>query len=104
MSFRASYKGIGEMLCTPEMQAEMRRRAEKIAEAARADAPYDPRSKDGTHYKDSFAVDSGVQERKTRRAFGRVTNTDPAAFYIEYGTRDTPAHHTLARALDHARD
>ena len=102
--FDASFEGIGEMLCSPEMQAEMRRRAEKVKAAAEAAAPFDPHSKDGTHYKDSFSVDSGVREGKTRRAFGRATNDDPAAFYIEYGTSDTPRHRTLGRALDHAKD
>jgi len=102
--FDADYKGIGEMLCSPEMQADMKRRAENVMAYAVATAPYDPHSKDGTHYKDSFTVDSGVREGKTRRAYGRVTNDDPAAFYIEYGTSDTPRHRTLGRALDHAKD
>lgn len=104
MSFHADYHGIGEMLCSPEMQAEMHRRAEKVKAAAEAAAPYDPASKDGTHYKDSFTVESGVREGKTRRAYGRVVNDDPAAFYIEYGTSDTPRYRTLGRALDHAKD
>jgi len=104
VSFNADYKGIGEMLCSPEMQAEMLRRAEKVKAAAEAMAPFDPRSKDGTHYKDSFEVSSGVREGKTRRAFGRVTNTDPAAWYVEWGTSDTPRFRVLGKALDHARD
>jgi len=103
-TFRASFEGIGTMLCSPEMQAEMRRRAEKVKAAAEAMAPFDPGSKDGTHYKDSFTVESGVREGKTRRAYGRVTNDDPAAFYIEWGTKDTPRFRVLGRALDHARD
>lgn len=102
--FQWDYKGAGELLVSEGMQAEMRRRADKVMAAAVADAPYDAKSTDGTHYKDSFEVSSGVREGKTRRAYGRVENTDEAAFYVEYGTRNNPAHHTLLRALDAAKD
>lgn len=100
--FKASYDGIGQMLRSTEMQADMRRRAEKIKNAATVDAPYDPASV--THYRDAFSVESGVREGASRRAFGRVTNDDAAAFYIEYGAKTIPAHHTLTRALDAAKD
>jgi len=103
-SFNADFRGIGEMLCSPEMQADMKARAERVAARAQATAPYDPDSKDGTHYRDAFTVESGVQAGKTRRAYGKVTNDDPAAFYIEHGTGDTPKHRTLGRALDAAKD
>lgn len=102
--FQANYDGIGEMLCSPGMQAEMLRRARRVMEAAIADAPYDPKDRDGNHYKDGFSVDAGIQERKTRRAFGRVTNDNEAAFLVEYGSKNNPAHHTLTRALDAAKD
>lgn len=102
--FNGSYDGVGEMLCSAAMQAEMRRRAEKMLAAAVADAPYDPTDKDGDHYRDHFSVESGVRQGKTRRAYGRVTNDHVAALSIEFGTSDTPAHHTLTRALDAAKD
>jgi Bacteriophage HK97-gp10, putative tail-component len=103
MAFRWDYKGGGEMLRTPEMQAEMRRRAEKVAAAAEAAAPVYPGPRGG-QYKKSFSVSSGVRERGSRRAFGRVTNDAPEAFYVEYGNRNTPRHRTLGRALDAAKD
>jgi len=103
-SYNADYHGIGEMLCSPEMQADMKARAEKVKARAEAIAPFDPKAKDGTHYRDAFSVESGVQEGKTRRAFGRVLNDDSAAFYIEHGTRDTPKHRVLGKALDAAKD
>jgi hypothetical protein len=102
--FDASYAGIGEMLVSGFMQAHMRARAEKVAALAQQIAPYDPDSKDGTHYRDAFEVSSGVREGRTRRAYGRVENHDDAAFYVEYGTKNNPAHHTLGKALDAARD
>lgn len=104
MTYKPSYTGIGEMLCAPFMQAEMRRRAEKVKEYAEATAPYDPDDKDNDHYRDHFSVSSGVQEGKTRRAVGTVTNDHVAALSIEAGTKDTDAHWTLTRALDAARD
>lgn len=102
-SFRADYTGIGRMLVSEAMQAEMHRRASRVKEAAESAAPYDAADKDGDHYRDHFTVSSGVQEHKTRRAVGTVTNDHPAAFQIEVGTKDTPAHRTLTRALDAAK-
>jgi hypothetical protein len=104
-NFEGDYRGIGEMLCSEEMQAEMHRRADKIAVAAEADAPVGPASDPHRgRYKASFTVGSGVQEGKTRRAYGRVTNDAPEAIYVEYGNKNTDAHHTLGRALDAAKD
>ena len=102
--FDADFSGIGDMLCSPEMQADMRARAERVAARAQATAPYDADSKDGTHYRDAFSVESGVTAGKSRRAYGSVTNDDGAAFQIEHGTKKTPKHRTLGRALDAAKD
>jgi len=104
-SFKASYEGIGEMLCSDGMVAEMRRRAEKVKVAAEALAPYDPTSIDGSHYRDSFKVTAGVERTlATLRAVGRVSNADEAAVFIEYGTSKTPDYHVLGKAIDAARD
>jgi hypothetical protein len=103
--FQADYQGIGEMLCSEEMQAEMHRRAAKIAVAAEADAPIGPASDPHAgRYKAAFKVESGVREGKTRRAYGQVTNDSPEAVYVEYGNKNIHAHHTLGRALDSAKD
>lgn len=103
-SFRADYGGIGQLLVSPQMQAEMHRRAERMKEAAEADAPYDERDRDGDHYRDHFTVSSGVQERKTRRAVGTLTNDSPVAFLVEFGSKNNDPHYTLTRALDAAHD
>lgn len=102
--FNPDYKGIGEMLTASWMQAEMRKRAEKVRAAAVAMAPdYDPK---GVGYKYEFEVDSGVKTSKkgTRRAYGRVTNKSPHAIYVEYGGKSTPRHRVLGKALDAAKD
>jgi regulator of protease activity HflC (stomatin/prohibitin superfamily) len=103
-NFRPNHAGIGEMLNRPAMVRHMQARANKIAAAARQAAPFDPNSKDGTHYKDSFTVSAqalgGIHHD---RAEAKVTNDDAAAFYIEYGTRKTTRHRTLGKAIDAAR-
>ncbi len=100
--FRASYAGIGEMLRSPQMQAGMRRLAEKVKKRAETDAPVgdlatDPHS---GRYKASFAVESGIQSRATSRAYGEVINTSPEALIVELGTSEQEGHHTLLRALE----
>jgi hypothetical protein len=97
--YDANYAGIGEMLCMPGMVADMRRRAEKVKDFAEATAPVDDGGPHPGRYKAAFHVDSGIQQGKTRRAFGRVTNDSPEAFYVEYGNRNVPKHRTLGTAL-----
>lgn len=96
-TFNASFRGIGDMLKSPEMQAEMERRARKGEELAVAIAPFDEKSKDGTHYKERFRVEP--RPRKDR-ACAALVNDDEAAFYVEYGTKHNPAHHVMHKALD----
>jgi hypothetical protein len=98
--FRASFSGIGKMIRSPGMQAEMRRRAEKVKAVAEATAPAE-----SGEYKGSFRVTSGARGGwKEDRAYGRVTNTSEHAFYVEFGTSKTPKHETLRRALRAAGD
>ncbi|MFF5261365.1 HK97 gp10 family phage protein [Actinomadura viridis] len=98
--FQASYRGIGQMIRSPWMQAEMRRRAEKVKAVAAATAPVETGA-----YKRSFTVSSGARGGIRRdRAYGRVTNTAGHAVYVEYGTSKIPARYTLRNALRAARD
>lgn len=98
--FRPSYAGIGRMIRSPQMQAEMRRRAEKVARRAQAFAPVET-----GEYKSSFEVSSGARGGFRRdRAYGRVTNTAPHAVFVEFGSSTVHAHHTLRRALRAAGD
>jgi hypothetical protein len=102
--YQADYSGIGRLLTSPGMVAEMRRRAEKMKVYAESIAPVDEHGPHPGRYKASFHVESGVQRRKTSRAFGRLYNDSPEAFYVEFGTSRTPRHRVLGRSLDAARD
>lgn len=98
--FRASYTGIGRMLRSEPMLAAMLARAEQVKARAEAIAPVDT-----GEYARSFSVE-GTRAGGAHhdRAVAAVRSDDPAAFAIEVGTEDTPAHRTLRKALDAARD
>jgi hypothetical protein len=102
--FRASYSGIGQMLKSAEMEAAMLQRAEQIKARAEATAPVgDPRTDPHAgRYRDSFKVESGREGGRNKdRAYGRVENDSPEAFYVEYGTSKIEARHTLLNAAQH---
>lgn len=105
MSYDHDYTAFGELvLCAPWMVDEMKRRADAVADIARAEAPVGPEGDPHRGlYRDSFEVTSGIQERGTRRAYGEVANTAPYAIDVEYGNRTTPKYRTLGKALDAAR-
>lgn len=104
------------VLCAPWMVAEMGRRGEKVKVFAELHAPYDPDDPDGTHYRESFELDTGISTEHTRRAYARVSNTDwPTCLWIEYGFHagidkhgePYPAfarHRTLGAALEAAKE
>jgi hypothetical protein len=83
MAFRWDYKGGGEMLTMPGMQADMRRRAEKVMREAESTAPVG-QGRHAGRYKRSFSVSSGIRgQGRSRRAFGRVTlNTAPSTMTV----------------------
>jgi len=114
-TYRHDYKAFGALvLNAPWMEADMRARAERVKALAEAIAPYDPTDRDGEHYRDFFEADSGTHGGIHHdRTYGRVSNTHPAARYIEFGTAEsvddkgrkhgaTPRHRTLGKALDAA--
>jgi hypothetical protein len=102
-----SYEGIGEMLRSPFMVEEMKRRVDLIKEAAEAAAPVgnprrDPHS---GRYARSFgtsATDKGGF--KHDRAEGLVYNDAPEALIVEKGTSRQRGHHTLMNAVEATRD
>jgi hypothetical protein len=105
--FNASYSGIGELLRSPQMEAAMRARAEAIKTKAEATAPVgDPKSDPHPgRYRDSFKVESGRDGgRKRDRAYGRVLNDSPEAFYVEYGSSKIDARHTLLNAAQAVKE
>lgn len=104
--YKHDYQAFGEhVLRSDFMREAMVTYAEKAKAAAEAIAPFDPESHDGTHYKESFRIDSrnigGVHKD---RAEALLINDDEAALYVEFGTKHNEAHHVLTRSLDAARD
>lgn len=101
--FKASYRGIGELLKSPEMQAHMLVRAEAAKAFAETEAPVFETGPHPGRYKAAFHVESGIQHHKTERAYAELSNDAPEALFVEFGTRNNAAHHTLTRSLDAMR-
>ena len=99
-TFKPDFRGIGEMLRSSEMEAEMARRAEKVKAKAAATAPVDT-----GRYKASLEVSSTTKGgNKKDRASATVTADVEYAFTLEYGSTHNARYRTLGKALDAARD
>lgn len=98
-TFRASYRGIGEMLRSTEMQAEMLRRADLGKAYAEAIAPRHT-GQFAASFQTSVTARGGHHHD---RAAATLSNTDPDGLVIEVGANGRPGHHTLAKALDAMR-
>ncbi|MCX4450713.1 HK97-gp10 family putative phage morphogenesis protein [Streptomyces sp. NBC_01789] len=99
--FKMSKKGVGELLRSDMVKAEMVRRAEVIRDVAASIAPVYAGSWEATPglYKASFVVSSKTRGgRRKNRATATVTNTTYYARWVEYGTEKVPAHHVMLRA------
>lgn len=95
--FRANYKGIGQILVSPQMQREMKARAEKVKARAEALSP-----EDTSQYVRSFKVETFIRKGKTSRAVAKVINDSPHAAYVEWGTSRTPRFRVMGRAAGSA--
>lgn len=104
--FTASYAGIGSLLRSAEMQAAMRKIAEQVKQRAEDTAPVGDPQEDphAGRYKASFYITTGVQRRKTSRAFAEIGNTAPEAVIVEFGDSSQEGHHTLLNALSAVRE
>jgi hypothetical protein len=111
MSF--SYEEIGlQILRSDFMEAHMRERAQKIADAATSLAAVSDRPGDAHRgrYKYGIGGVGGFQVSTVRsgggvkgdRCEGTVTNDAPEAVYQEFGTSNQPGRHTLMIARDAA--
>ncbi|MFF7147460.1 HK97 gp10 family phage protein [Streptomyces griseoaurantiacus] len=97
--FKMKKKGVGQLLRSPEIQAEMLRRADVIKGVAIATSPVYLPAADAGHYKRSWETDSTSRGGRRRdRAVAKVRNTSYYARWVEYGTEKVPAHHVLLRA------
>jgi hypothetical protein len=100
------YRGIGEMLRSVEMEAEMRRRAERALAFAEAIAPVGDPSSDphSGRYAASFRVTSSRRGGfKHDRASAVLENDSPEAYMVEYGNRNVEKHRILAKSIDAMR-
>lgn len=98
--FKPDKRAIGQILVSAEVRAVLDGKAAQVKGTAEMIAPFDPADRDGDHYRDHFGVRSGTQRHATTRAYAEVYNDHKAALPIEYGTADTPAHHTLLQAVE----
>jgi hypothetical protein len=98
--FRLNRKGVGQLLRSEMIRADLVRRAHEIESAAVALSPVggssDPHPGE---YKSSWSVDSTARGGRRRdRAVAYVRNGAYYARWVEYGTERVPAHHVLLRA------
>lgn len=100
--FKMSTRGVGQLLNSSMISAEMLRRAEVIKALAEAISPVggpgDPHSGE---YKTSWYAKvqrKGVGRSGKKRPVGVVGNRAYYARWVEYGTERVRAHHVLLRA------
>jgi len=101
--FKADKRGIGELLRSPMLVAEMTRRAELIKEVAEVIAPMSPRPDHPGLYKASFVVEVTARGGRRRdRAQATVVNTAWYSAWVEYGAEGGRGggHHVLLRAAE----
>ncbi|MGQ5576331.1 HK97 gp10 family phage protein [Streptomyces sp. ECR3.8] len=98
--FKMKRKGVGELLRSDMVRADLVRRAERIKSAAVAISPVgEADDEDRTRYKDNWEVNSTRRGGRRRdRAVAYVRNPTYYARWVEYGTERVPAHHVLLRA------
>ncbi|MCM8548888.1 HK97 gp10 family phage protein [Streptomyces sp. STCH 565 A] len=97
--FKMKRRGVGRLLRSPMVQAEMLRRAEVIKSVAVALSPVDIHSERPGRYKGSWTTSSRARGGRRRdRATATVRNGVYYARWVEYGTEKVRAHHVLLRA------
>lgn len=110
VTFQADYRGIGQLMVAPEMQAALTSAAEAAIPFARAISPDAPPLTVG--YVDSFEVDGGhvenITKRPGRRAVAYLANTSEHATAVELGWdlehrqwTDQSGYHILSLVADH---
>lgn len=100
--FKMSNKGVGQLLNSPMIAAEMLRRAEVIKGVAEAISPVGgPDDPHGGAYKGNWHAEvrkKAVGRSRKKRPVGVVWNSSYYARWVEYGTEKVRAHHVLLRA------
>ncbi|WP_448319233.1 HK97 gp10 family phage protein [Streptomyces sp. CO7] len=92
-AFKPDHAAIASLVHEDFVQQDMHQRAARVVEAAQATAPVDTgRFRESIHTEDGPA------------GLVLVASDLDYAVWVEIGTRDTRAHHTIATALDAARN
>ncbi|MFI8499462.1 HK97 gp10 family phage protein [Streptomyces sp. NPDC085524] len=104
--FKMSRKGVGQLLRSPMILAEMVRRAELIQSTGEVIAPVGgPSDPHSGRYKENFFVTSTTRGGRRRdRATATVGNGSYYARWVEYGTEKVDAHHVMLRAAQAGGD
>lgn len=97
--FQWDYAAFDEVLAGPIGLAAVMPAAEKAKARAEATAPVDESGPHPGRYKAAFGIRTGIQNRKTRRAYAEVYNDSPEAIFVEFGTKNNPRHRTLGKAV-----
>lgn len=98
--FKMSRKGVGQLLRSRMIEADMLYRAEKIDAVAEATSPVGgPADPHRGMYKAGWVVTSTSRGGRRRdRAIATVTNTAPHAAWVEWGTEKYAGRHVLLQA------
>ncbi|WP_371538383.1 HK97 gp10 family phage protein [Streptomyces sp. NBC_00466] len=92
-SFKPDHAAIAALVHEDFVQRDLHERADRVVDAAQAIAPV----RSGC-FRDSIHAEDGPAGSV------QVVSDLDYSVYVELGTRDTDAHHTIATALDAARD
>lgn len=102
-TYTGSYEGIGQMLRSDFLKAEMARRGANVLARCIATAPVYHGDWEDPHrgrYKESFSMTAtSAGGWKGDRAAAIISNDAPEARWVEYGTKRQRAHHTMLNAL-----
>lgn len=99
--FRMKRRGVGQLLRSDMIRAEMLRRADVIKGVAIGISPVGEAARDPHPglYKESWHATSHKRGGRNRdRAVAVVWNSAPYARWVEYGAERVAAHHVLLRA------
>ncbi|MCX5407512.1 HK97 gp10 family phage protein [Streptomyces sp. NBC_00335] len=106
--FKMSNRGVGQLLNSPEIAAEMLRRAELIKSVAEGTSPVGgPGDPHPGQYKRSWYAKverKAIGRSRKKRPVGVVGNSVYWARWVEWGTERVHAHHVLLRAAQAGGD
>jgi hypothetical protein len=101
-TYQHDYAAFGRLvLQAPWMAGLMLERAERGKAVGEAVSPVYEEGPHPGRYKAAWSasVEIGISADGTRRAIGTVRNDAPEARFVEWGTKNNPAHHCMLTAM-----